>query len=887
MTNHVSSLPISTLFYYRFYATNALGETWSITSGVFTTTGGPVLDNSAGAIALTPTSAVLRGTVVGGDPAPLVSIFWGPADGGTPPGTWSNRIDLGTLAAGSVFSNLAAGMWANQTNYYRCYGTNANGPGSAPASAIFQTLSPTVTMAPVAVTEGNPPAMPNAIFTLSLSVPSAIPVAVDYFTRNGVAVSGADYVATSGTVTFAVGQTNASVSVTVIGDLLDEYPSENFFLVLTNASWVYLGTTQAEATIWDDDYGPDSKTWTGAGDWMNGAAWTPVGPPSPGDSVTIPANSTCMVSTSTANLAALTNNGVLIASNWDSVISAATVVVNGTLTLPPAFNDVQQSNNISLACGALTVSAGGRIDANSKGYAGGLSQANGYGPGRGFSGGSYGGRGGNNGTLGPYGNPLAPTDPGSGGSGGNTGVKSGGDGGGAIRLNVTGPLTLRGAITANGQDGISANGAGNGGAGGSGGAIFITCGTLDASNGTVSADAGSWASTNAAGTGGGGGRIAVIIANEASQTALPRPTARFSATDGYAPTVLAQPGTIYFSSSLLVPEQWVGSAQLLGPATLEVPRLTFTTNWIQLNQTGMLFKVTDSLTLIGTNAPGARNGKLQVMTNVVLQTGGDFVMTNGASFFIYPGPTNLAYGTNCGSLVTVGGTLALMGNSWIYPYSYTNNNGAGVMFRVGSLTVDSNSGINADGKGYAGNPGLNGVGTGPGRGNGGASYGGWGGGNSVCGPYGSSNAPVDLGSGGAGGNGPIGGTGGGVIRVEALHAITLDGTLTANGLNGDGWNNSAGSGGSGGSIFLDCLRLGGSLSGVICANGGNGGITNGVSNGGFGGGGGRIAIRLSSSNYAGRATALAGTNNASGVLPGAGTIVWVNVPRAGSVFTFR
>src|SRR5262249_16956274 len=51
---------------------------------------------------------------------------------------------------------------------------------------------------------------------------------------------GADYVAVSGTVTFAPGQTTATVPVTVNGDVLDEY-DELFLVAFTNPTNATIG----------------------------------------------------------------------------------------------------------------------------------------------------------------------------------------------------------------------------------------------------------------------------------------------------------------------------------------------------------------------------------------------------------------------------------------------------------------------------------------------------------------------------------------------------------------------------------------------------------------------------------------------------------------------
>ena len=82
---------------------------------------------------------------------------------------------------------------------------------------------------------------------------------------------------------------------------------------------------------------------------------------------------------------------------------------------------------------------------------------------------------------------------------------AGGAGGGAIRLNVGGTLTVEGQISANGLP--AAWGQGGGGAGGS---VWLTVGTL-AGTGVISANGGP--SVAAYGGGGGGGRVAIYATN--------------------------------------------------------------------------------------------------------------------------------------------------------------------------------------------------------------------------------------------------------------------------------------------------------------------------------------------------------------------------------------
>jgi hypothetical protein len=75
---------------------------------------------------------------------------------------------------------------------------------------------------------------------------------VQYATADGTATGGADYVAKTGTVTSSPGQTTATVTITVNGDMEVE-DDESFFLVLSNPLNATLLSTQAAALIVDDD----------------------------------------------------------------------------------------------------------------------------------------------------------------------------------------------------------------------------------------------------------------------------------------------------------------------------------------------------------------------------------------------------------------------------------------------------------------------------------------------------------------------------------------------------------------------------------------------------------------------------------------------------------
>ena len=80
-------------------------------------------------------------------------------------------------------------------------------------------------------------------------------MSVDYATADGTATAGADYTATSGTLTFTAGQTTRTITVPTSGDLLDEI-DETFTVNLTNPVNATIADPFGLGTIIDNDATP-------------------------------------------------------------------------------------------------------------------------------------------------------------------------------------------------------------------------------------------------------------------------------------------------------------------------------------------------------------------------------------------------------------------------------------------------------------------------------------------------------------------------------------------------------------------------------------------------------------------------------------------------------
>jgi chitinase len=78
-------------------------------------------------------------------------------------------------------------------------------------------------------------------------------VSVHYATAPGTAQDGADFVAVSGAVPIAPGQTQVFIRVSVIGDSVHEGDESLSLLLAKPVVGATLGTSEAAGTIFDDD----------------------------------------------------------------------------------------------------------------------------------------------------------------------------------------------------------------------------------------------------------------------------------------------------------------------------------------------------------------------------------------------------------------------------------------------------------------------------------------------------------------------------------------------------------------------------------------------------------------------------------------------------------
>lgn len=472
------------------------------------------------------------------------------------------------------------------------------------------------------------------------------------------------------------------------------------------------------------------------------------------------------------DLSSVSNLTIGAGSTLTSSVSSLTI--HGNLDI--RSNATWRCGSLALtALGAVSIAAGGGLSADGASVSSLGAGLTGSGGSGGGGHGGYGGRGaGTTGGGNAYDLATSPVQPGSPGGEYST---AGGYGGGALRMTVSGPVTLEGTISANGANAstnISLNARGGGG---SGGGILLTLNQFSGT-GRILADGGNgWLNL---GGGGGGGRIAVFWNSNSF-------TGKISAKGGTG-FQGGGAGTIYLArrSGQILPSLIVDNGGLSGTNTLLSSRDT---------GNGL------SLTIAGGAVLRAESSSTMTMSSLTVATNSTLLSPFGGSAL----------------------NLSL----------------------TGPVLVEAGGSISADGLGFTGGAGTSGgagvTATGGSGGGGHAGFGGRGLGNAPVGGPGTGGNAYDLlsnptlaGSGGGGMN-FSGGSGGGVIQITANGPFTLNGRISANGVNAT--TNNAG-GGAGGTIKLIVTQLPLLGSGVITADGGSGHLPNG----GGGGGGGRITL---------------------------------------------
>ena len=165
-------------------------------------------------------------------------------------GPWSPTYLMYTARPGQLDSN-----YMNLLEKY--FGEHKDGISTPPPPPTSSSV-PTIVVNDVSAKEGSS----GLVFTITRSGNLAAASTVNYATSDGTATAGSDYTAAKGTVTFAIGQATATVTVQITNDTLVENP-ETLKLSLTGGINVSIADGSGTGTINSDDVAPIAPAPTG------------------------------------------------------------------------------------------------------------------------------------------------------------------------------------------------------------------------------------------------------------------------------------------------------------------------------------------------------------------------------------------------------------------------------------------------------------------------------------------------------------------------------------------------------------------------------------------------------------------------------------------------
>lgn len=237
-----------TLYFYRLRATNTTGDSGYSNNASAATL--PVVSPPAApsALAVSTVTSSTQLTLTWTDNASNETGFKleYSVDGLT---GWTQ---IATPAA-NVTSYTHTGLNPSSTHYYRILATNSGGDSAYSDNASGTTLTAPVlafvtTNASVAESAG------TVVLLVRRSLSSVGSVSVAYATSDSLATAGADYTATSGTLTWAEGDiADKAITIPILDDLVAEI-NETFTVTLSSPSGgAQLGSTTAIVTVLASD----------------------------------------------------------------------------------------------------------------------------------------------------------------------------------------------------------------------------------------------------------------------------------------------------------------------------------------------------------------------------------------------------------------------------------------------------------------------------------------------------------------------------------------------------------------------------------------------------------------------------------------------------------
>ena len=149
-------------------------------------------------------------------------------------------------AAGTVTVDVSANAARDAAGNGNTAATQASSTYSG--TVIPAAMLPTVTLR----TQSVPESIGTAMLVVTLDQPASAPLSVPWYTLSSTAASPGDYTNGAGTLIIPSGVTNATISITIIDDAVEEL-TETVLVLLSSGTGYDLGGSGATLSILDDD----------------------------------------------------------------------------------------------------------------------------------------------------------------------------------------------------------------------------------------------------------------------------------------------------------------------------------------------------------------------------------------------------------------------------------------------------------------------------------------------------------------------------------------------------------------------------------------------------------------------------------------------------------
>ena len=178
-------------------------------------------------------------------------------DGGSPitgykievsPDGNANWTELVANTGNTTTTYAHSGLAVGTTRHYRVSAINSAGAGRPSNIDDATVIITTVTLRTQSIPEG----IGTATVLVTLNQPAGNPLSVPWYTLSGTAMSPGDYTNGEGTLIIPSGVTNATISITIIDDAVEE-PTETVLVLLSPGDGYELGGSGATLSILDDD----------------------------------------------------------------------------------------------------------------------------------------------------------------------------------------------------------------------------------------------------------------------------------------------------------------------------------------------------------------------------------------------------------------------------------------------------------------------------------------------------------------------------------------------------------------------------------------------------------------------------------------------------------